>query len=68
MVATKNDIISFINDIPESEVYVLCDFINNYQEKKLAEAEFFNQMAIAEESIKTEGTLTSKELRASLGI
>ena len=68
MVATKNDVISFINSIPETEIHTLCNFINEYQEKKKAETEFFKQMDIAEESIRSEGTVTSDELRASLGI
>jgi len=68
MVATKNDVISFVNNSSATELHAFCDFINDYQERKKAEAEFFKQMNIAEESIRTEGTVTSAELRASLGI
>lgn len=68
MVTTKNDVISFVNSISDSELQVFCSFINDYQERKKAETEFFRQMNIAEESIKTEGTITSAELRASLSI
>lgn len=68
MVATKTDVISFINSISETELYAFCNFINDYQERKKAEAEFFKQMDIAEESIRTEGTISSAELRSSLGI
>lgn len=52
MVSTKKDIISFVNSISESELHAFCDFINDYQEKKRDEAEFFKQMNIAEESIR----------------
>lgn len=52
MVETKNDVISFVNEITETEI---------------AEEEFFRQMNIAEESIRNEGTITSAELRATLG-
>lgn len=68
MVATKNDVISFINSMSETEFHLLCDAINDYQDEKKAENEFFRQMDIAEQSIRTEGTLTSEELRISLGI
>ncbi|MDD6656882.1 MAG: hypothetical protein PUE95_06265 [Lachnospiraceae bacterium] len=68
MVTTKNDVISFINNSTTTELHAFCKFINDYQERKEAEAEFFKQMNIAEESIRTEGTITSAELRASLGI
>lgn len=68
MVATKNDVISFVKNIPESELQAFCDFINDYQDRKKAESEFFRQMNITEESIKKEGTVTSSELRALLGI
>lgn len=68
MVATRKDVISFIDSISESEFRSLCDLINDYQDRKKAEAEFTKQMTIAEESVKTEGTLTSAEIRASLGI
>lgn len=68
MVVTKNDVISFVNNSSAAELRAFCEFINDYQERKKAEAEFFKQMNIAEESISTEGTITSAELRASLGI
>ena len=68
MVATKNDVISFINSISETELHIFCNFINDYQERKKSEADFFKQMDIAEESIRTEGTISSAELRSSLGI
>ena len=48
MVATKNDVISFVNNSSATELHAFCDFINDYQERKKAEAEFFKQMNIAE--------------------
>ena len=68
MVATKNDVISFVNNSSATELQAFCEFINDYEERKNAEVEFFKQMDIAEESIQTEGTVTSAELRALLGI
>lgn len=68
MVETKNDVISFVNEITETELHTFCDFINDYLERKKAEEEFFRQMNIAEESIRNEGTITSAELRATLGV
>lgn len=46
------------------------DWNNRYfdEEEQKAIEEFFRQMAIAEESILTEGTVTGEELRKSLGI
>lgn len=68
MITTKDDLISFINNCSASELHFFCEFINEYQEKRNAESAFFNQMNIAEESIITEGTVTSAELRDLLEI
>lgn len=68
MVSTKNDVVAYINNISTQELQCLCDYINSYQEEKEAEAEFFRQMKIAEDSILSEGTVSEAELRASLGI
>ena len=68
MIITKDDLISFINNCSTSEILVFYKFINEYQEKRNAESAFFNQMNIAEESIKAEGTVTSAELRDLLEI
>ena len=68
IISTKSDMITFINNSSENEFHTICTIINDYLNRKKAEAEFFKQMNIAEESIKNEGTLTSSELRATLGI
>lgn len=68
MVATKNDICAYVNCISDTDLSALCEIINKFQERKNAEAEYFRQMKIAEDSIQMEGTVTGSELRASLGI
>ena len=68
VLSTKSDMISFINNSSENEFHTICTIFNDYLDRKKAEAEFFKQMNVAEESIKNEGTVSSSELRATLGI
>ena len=68
MVAKKGDVLNLVNSMPDSDFSKLCSLINDYIERKLAEDRFFKEMDIAEKSVAEEGTISSEELRKSLGI
>ena len=40
MVATKKDVISFVNNSSATELHVFCNFINDYQERKKPKQNF----------------------------
>lgn len=62
--------IFFVTEVIQMSINRNQDWNNRYfdEEEQKAIEEFFRQMAIAEESILTEGTVTGEELRKSLGI
>lgn len=62
--------IFFVTEVIQMSINRNQDQNNRYfdEEEQKAIEEFFRQMAIAEESILTEGTVTDEELRKSLGI
>lgn len=68
MVTTKAVFLNLVNCMPDSDFSKLCSLINDYIERKQAEDRFFKEMDIVEKSVAEEETISSKELRKSLGI
>lgn len=68
MISTRNDILKLVASAPDAEIETICSLLNQYLEKKDFEQELKEKIESADNSIKRNGTLTSSELRASLGI
>ena len=68
MISTRNDILKLVAIAPDAEIETICSLLNQYLEKKDFEQELKEKIESADNSIKRNGTLTSSELRASLGI